>query len=145
MSGIGIADYLAGMRHDKEQLLSRFDDFWNEIYVKARDSRNFRGHITVSDHPNHIIDLEGTGLTLITRKRVVFYGKQLLLEIDFYRECKDKEESVLKIYLANDGNLFLGHPEDTQAIDFIYEETSVPFFEKLIRSASSGGFISIDR
>lgn len=145
MSGIGIADYLAGMRHDKEQLLSRFDDFWNEIYVKARDSRNFKSHITVSDHPNHTIALEGTGLTLITRKRVVFYGKQLLLEIDFYREYQDKEESVLKIYLANDGNLFLGHPEGTQAIDFIYEETSVPFFEQLIRSASSGGFISIDR
>ncbi|MGC0799005.1 hypothetical protein WKH50_03545 [Pantoea agglomerans] len=145
MSGIGIADYLAGVRHDKEQLFSRFDDFWNEIYVKARDSRNFRGHITVSDHPNHIIDLEGTGLTLIARKRVVFFGKQLLLEIDFYKERKDQQESVLKVYLANDGELFLGHPEDSKALDFFHEETSVPFFEQLIRSASTGGFISIDR
>lgn len=145
MSGIGIGDYLSAMRSDKEQLLSRFNDFWNEIYVKARDSRNYKGHITVSDHPDYIISLDGTGISLNARKRVVFYGKQLLLEIDFYRELKEKEDSVLKVYLANDGSLYLGHPDDNKALDFFYEETDVPFFDQLIRSASNGHFISIDR
>lgn len=145
MSGIGIGDYLSAMRSDKEQLLSRFLDFWNEIYVKARDSRNYTGHITVSDYPNCIITLEGTGISLTARNRVVFYGKQLLLEIDFYREHKDKEDSVLKVYLANDGSLYLGHPDDSKSLDFFYEETDVPFFDQLIRSASTGNFISIDR
>ncbi|KUQ12336.1 hypothetical protein AWI06_09040 [Enterobacter hormaechei subsp. xiangfangensis] len=145
MSGIGIGDYLSAMRSDKEQLLSRFLDFWNEIYVKARDSRHYTGHITVSDHPNCIITLEGTGISLTARNRVVFYGKQLLLEMEFYRESKDKDESILKIYLANDGRLFLGHPDDVESIDFYYDTTDVPFFEKLIQSLSNSGFISIDR
>lgn len=145
MSGIGIGDYLSAMRSDKEQLLSRFVDFWNEIYVKARDSRNYIGHITVSDHPNYVITLEGTGISLTARNRVIFYGKQLLLEIEFYREHKDKEDSVLKVYLSNDGNLYLGHPDDIKALDFFYEETDIPFFDQLIRSASTRNFISIDR
>lgn len=145
MSGIGIGDYLSAMKSDKEQLLSQFVNFWNEIYVKARDSRNYIGHITVSDHPNYFITLDGTGVSLTARKRVVFYGKKLLLEMEFYREVKDKEESVLKIYLANDGSLFLGHPDDVQSLDFIYDRTDTAFFEELIQSASSGGFISIDR
>ncbi|WP_426448112.1 hypothetical protein [Siccibacter colletis] len=145
MSGIGVGEYLSAMRHEKEALLPRFEDFWDEIFVKARDARNYQGHIILSDRPDYFINLDGTGLSILVRKRVVFFKKRILLEMDFYRERKDEEDSILKIYLDNQGNLYLGHPDEVQPLEFFYEDTASPFFDALIKSASSGGFISIDR
>ncbi|EIV2971694.1 hypothetical protein L7Q82_003717 [Cronobacter sakazakii] len=145
MSGIDIGGYLSAMRHGKDKLLPRFEDFWDEIFVKARDTRAYQGHIILSDRPAYIINLDGTGLSIQVRKRIVFFEKRILLEMDFYRERKDEEDSILKIYLDNEGNLYLGHPDDVQPLDFFYEDAAVPFFDALIKSASSGGFISIDR
>lgn len=145
MSELGIGDYLSGMRHHSEVLLSRMEDFWRQIHEKAKESRAYKGHIIVTAPPEYLISLTGVKLTCKARSRIVFLATTPLLEVDIYKEVKEDTISVMKVYFDTGNNIFLGHPNEVEPIDFFYSETDTPFFDSFIKAASSGGFISIDQ
>lgn len=145
MSGISLGEYLSAMRHHKEELIGRFEDFWREISTKARLARVYQGHVIVKDAPEFTISLDGTGLTLLTRNRIVFLEKAPLLEIEFYKKNEKKDVSILKVYISTEGALYLGHPSDVESLDFFHTEIGSDFFEAIIRSVTAGKIISIDR
>ncbi|WP_312269894.1 hypothetical protein [Pseudescherichia sp.] len=142
MSEIGLGEFLPSIRNYRELLEEKASYLWSYLVSKTTDNRSYRDAVEFESGDVNKIILKGVKITLTVSDRIVFHEKLpvSLTEISFERD--EKFITVLKVYCNIHGDFYLGEISEAGCVDTVQKELYREFFDKLIRSISSLGYLS---
>lgn len=142
MSEIGLGEFLPSMRNYRELLEARASDFWNDLVSKTTANRSYREAVEFESGDVNKIILKGVKITLTVSDRIVFHEKLPVSLTEILFERDEKFIPVLKVYSDIHGDFYLDDISEASCVDTYQKELYREFFDKLIRSISSLGYLS---
>lgn len=140
-----IADITTPLRTYATLLLDRAADLHQALLRHYERERGMKEFISVQlDDGNIAVAIPSLKFNCLSRNRLVFSGKELVAEVEFFT-CKAEDEiSILKCYLTTQGR-FIFHSIDTEPqYDFYSDQSIEPrLYGRLFSAASEKKLISL--
>lgn len=143
MSDFTMQVYLKAMKENDDLFERRSVSLKSEILEFLNDTPIIRNYVKADNSGSLKLTFSGIDLLLDSRERVVFHGKESLLEFDFFTINGGVEISILKVFFDTNGHVILGSASSTAQYDFVNDPICQELFEALIKSAYDKGIISI--
>lgn len=140
-----IADITTPLRTYASLLEDRVLDLHQALLSCYERERGMKEHISVKlDNGNIALCISSLKFDCLSRNRLVFSGKDLVAEIEFFTIKGDDEISILKCYISTQGKFTFYSIDAEPQYDFYNDQSIEPkLFGRLFSEASVKKIISL--
>ena len=140
-----IADLTTPLRTYATLLEDRAGDLHQALLRYFERERGMREYISVKlDGDKVVITIPSLRFYCLSRNRLVFSGKNLVAEIEFFTGEDKDEISILKCYITTEGKFTFHSIDSEPKYDFYHDQSIEPrLFGQLFNAASDKKIISL--